>query len=786
MARKSPFSDLKRSSIKQRSSRQNDVFSAEWLTLPKDNLANTLEVDLTTLYYFGCNRNNHQIEERMAYVRKIAKAAQNKMKDGRAVSTISSAYFSFVVYIKFCDFNGLLPFSKEGYLAYAGDDGELRRKIKLNDEIPLFLFDMDDGAGLGVTESTAKKSESCVRMYLRMSGCYIESWKDEHDQFTDEERKLTIPYNTDDTDNALTILMPAFDKLYDYLKNGNSTRTDFNPTLPTIVHLSDKLGSLHIKGLGKTDNPFNLCMSIGYALFAYYTAMNRGVILRAAHPIQFEKRLAKEKSVKYVNLSLWKTRAGKFVETFLTDDTCLVDVNESEFDINIEKRTGVILIEKQVSLGEMFGRTEKGSPLFFHLDTNNSPVKFKTESLIRVSQLLDIRVNDTTPVAHILHTGFHHASNNLALSIKRNSRDDGVYLSKKVSVVKRNKAHREAISCAAGLLVAYNKPEVFYGALLPLSYSSDDDGNVIATFNKKDGAASRITMPSEYKPFLKELEAWAFSVSDSRYLLPFPQDNGLLSYKWTDDKRIPSIHTTIRLLAIPPGSFYLDLTAKRFRALTAKLEYNDEDFGFNASVVLGNTIGTFDAAYANGDPEQNQLITYQALEIASRLFQGDTKEDAIQKVKESLKIDVLEFDEYKKSKTLHINQNGTACNGKCDINKDITSDTHRSTAKRAKNLGVGDGDITCYQFDQCCFCKSAKLVNDVNQVYKTLSFIQILEDRADLRPDDDDALLKKATYFRLLVQMNIDDEIVSKAEERLILEGLHPLTQSMQIAQIMI
>lgn len=786
MVRKSPFSDLQKNTIKSSPSKNNDIFNTEWLILPGDTLAGTSEVDLTTLYYFKCDRNNERIEERILYVRNIAKAVQNKQKDGRAISSYSSGYYSFVVYIKFCDSNGLQPFSKEGYLAYVGDDGELRRKIALNNEMPLYLFDLKDGVELGITESSAQDREYDVRMYLRMAGCYIESWKDEYDPFLLEDRKLTIPYSSEDTNNALSILIPVFEKLYEYLENGYTTNSKFDPTVATIVQLDDALGSLHFDGTG-INHPFNICMSCGYALFSYYTALNKGVILRAAHPIQFEKRLLKEKSVKYICLSLWKTRSGKFVEAYLTDDTSLVDVDDNEFDINIEKRTGVSLVEKLVRLGEMFGDASKGSPLFFHLDNNKFYVDFRIALLAKLAQILDVRINDVTPTAHIFHMGFNFAIDDYFFNVKRVSMDDGnIFLSKKISKVSSCKAHREAISCAIGLLVSYNNPETIYGALLPLVYDYDHDGNVIATFHRVDGSVGSIIMPIEYNRFLNRLEEWASKKCESGYLLPFPQSTGKKAFRWLDKKRIPSIHTTVRLLGIPHGAFYLDLTAKRFRALTAKLEYNDEDFGANASVVLDNTIGTFDAAYANGDPEQNQLITYQALEILSRLFKGETKDEAIKMVKESLKIDVLEFDEYKKSKTLHINQNGTACDGKCDLNKDIASDTHRASAKQAKELGVGNGDITCFQFDLCCFCKSAKLVNDVNQVYKTLSFIQILEDRADLRPDDEDKLLQKALYFKLLVHLNIDDDVLAKAEEKLILEGLHPLTKSMQIALIMI
>ncbi|MDP2556856.1 hypothetical protein Q8W15_17275 [Photobacterium damselae subsp. piscicida] len=71
-------------------------------------------------------------------------------------------------------------------------------------------------------------------------------------------------------------------------------------------------------------------------------------------------------------------------------------------------------------------------------------------------------------------------------------------------------------------------------------------------------------------------------------------------------------------------------------------------------------------------------------------------------------------------------------------------------------------------------------------MYKMLSFIRLLEDRADLRPDDAESLLEKAAYMRLLIDANISDKTASEAEKMLFNQGIHPLVKTMEIAQLIV
>ena len=786
MARKSLLKGLKKSGAKPittRAERARDAFDLSWLKLTYQDAT----VDISRWYHHKADATKSRVEGRAEFVNKVAKGIQNKIKDSRSEVTYVNAARSFMNYIKFCDNSGFEPFSKEGYLEYVGDRGELRRRVKIFESMSQLMFQADDGDPLGFSQSSAQIMSYHIRTILKLAGVHCETWERLYDSFETNERDLTVPYNSDETDMSVKLLLHVFDGLYSaFLQH---YQKDSQAPLPQelTIKLGPDLGELYIPKLGVKTTPFNLCMATGYALFAYYTGLNRNVALNAAHPIEFEKRRLKEKTIKRISLSLWKARAGKFVSAELTDDVPVYDINDNEFDVEVEKKTGVALVEKLVKLAEMFGSTVKGASLFFSLDANDNVIKFNITSVIKLSSSIDLRKLDTSNLSSIFSDALLLALESKFYLIKSETSDGANrFVSKKIVPIYAYKIRKSVISCAAMLLANYNSPASFYGAKIPLlATEAEDEDEVTYHFTKTDGSKGFFSVPKEYQPAIAGLEAWARKqdFNEKMLLLPFPTDVGNKEFKWRTPHRLPSMHRVLAHLAIPHGQYYLNLTSRRFRALMAKDSYSDEDLGIEGSLLLDNDLNTFQRAYADGDPEENQLIMYETLEVVSRIFKGATKEEAIAAVLASLGRETLTFDEVKKSK-LHINQNGIACRGIPDINREMGEDHHRSAAKAAEKLGLGDADkVPCYQLDQCAHCKSAKMVDDVNQVYKLLSFITVLEERINLRPDDE-SLLETAAYFRLLVKENISDDVLNEAHQKLYFDGLHPLVEKMQAAQL--
>lgn len=792
---KSPLARKKKSITRRETKQKDKVFDLDWLMVPfNSSLHNKfLYFDLSIFFHLGANKVNRHINERVRFVYLIAKGIQNKIKDGRTTNTYANNLFSFKKYIVFCDGKGIEPFSKEGYFAYLGDEGEVRRLIRLEDETFKFLFDCDDGEETGFSESNAHSLKNSILTILRFSGVYQDEWNEHLQQFSTKEKQLIIPYKTEVINNALALLFPIFDQLFKAHKEFYSINPDSPVPSKMEINVAKKgeKPNLHMfkspQIRHSQEKPFNICMSIGYCLFSYYTALNQSVILNTAHPIEINKRRIKEKSVRYTSLSLWKSRSGKYISSMLSDETFVNDF-ENEIDINIEKNTGLKLVEQLKELAQMYGDISKGSALFFHLDGDGKPTGFNTSYVCTLSSLLDIRNEGTESLAHIFHAAFklaHDKKQHYNVSVIT-SENGYRYVSKKVIDKGSRKINNELLAAASGLLFGFNDPYLIRDAITPLKFEPvDENGNIIAHFKRKDTSEGFLILPAKYESFIRSLDSWSGSLlgNTEGYLLPFRNE----SYQWSARQRYgrcPSINATLKNLGIRSGEYYLDLNTRRFRALTAKMEYNDDDKGYNASLVLQNSIETLDRVYSNGDPEENQVILHEAIEIASEIFKGVPKTTAIKKVKENLNITVLSFESYKKSK-LYLNQNGFACTGKPDIKTGVGTNNHRSAAKRGEELGVvnNQANALCFQYDQCCFCKSAKMVDDPMQVYKTLSFIRVLEERVDQWSENAEELIQKATYFKLLVMQNISPKVVEEAESMLRFEGIHPLLRSMQTVQ---
>ncbi|EJG0715051.1 hypothetical protein ACIL2W_000969 [Vibrio parahaemolyticus] len=779
MARRSILAKNSKVNLTQREARVGGDFDESWLKFK--HLKRT--IDLADLFYKYGKPSGVQIPNRVEYVKNIARGVNLALTDKRSTFTFVNAFYSFRRFIAWCDINNLEPFSREGYLGYVGDDGKLKSLVEKNNEPLPFLFDYDDGDTLGISENYALNANGHIRKYLKLAGVFNPIWDLGYESFSDKDRTLTIPFSTDETKTAIKRLSNVFDAVFKAVKGYYLEYGDSPPQCLTVDVPS--LGFVNFDGnVRQCESPINIIMLSGYALFSYYTALNQGVILKAAHPVVIDKRSYKDKTIKIISLSLWKTRAGKFVASELTDE--VHDIDENEFDVDIEKKTGVNLVEKLVELSDMYGTTAKGKPLFWNMKKNGEIISFDVIWMKFLSEKLNIKAQDTTPCNHIFAAALSLATQGSFLEIGTKTNDEGEkFVSKKIIRLSTGKSYKEVCSCAIALISSYNEPDSIYGARLPLTYTKTEGGFLVGF--KNDSNRGSFFIPAEYETTIRNLESWASHFKGNEYLIPLAEaQRGRQVYVWKNPKLPPSLHQTIKWLGIGHGDYYLDLTSRRFRAFTAEMLYSDEDMGAEGSLILDNNLETFDVAYSGGNPELNQLILSQALEVTSLIFKGMDKEEAKERVRKTLKRDVLAFDKLMADK-MHFNQNGFACKGKPDIDKDMGTDLHRSASKRAEKLGIGEADtIPCYQLDQCCYCKNAKMADNENQIYKMISFVEILKNKADQKPDDEETLLQKARYLMLLINENISQETIKKAQKRLLFEGLHPLVRSMDVAELII
>lgn len=137
----------------------------------------------------------------------------------------------------------------------------------------------------------------------------------------------------------------------------------------------------------------------------------------------------------------------------------------------------------------------------------------------------------------------------------------------------------------------------------------------------------------------------------------------------------------------------------------------------------------------------------------------------------------MEYEVWKK-RNQPTNPNGIDCNGKVDLVYE--KDWHYAARKFAEKRGIiKEGqDITCYQYDLCIFCKSAKLVDDPYAIYKLLSFLEALEEGIDQYPERAAIIQLKIEQFQLHLK-DLPLETIEKAEDLLEEKGRYPLFDSL-------
>ncbi|MEF1291868.1 hypothetical protein [Vibrio sp. M260118] len=175
---------------------------------------------------------------------------------------------------------------------------------------------------------------------------------------------------------------------------------------------------------------------------------------------------------------------------------------------------------------------------------------------------------------------------------------------------------------------------------------------------------------------------------------------------------------------------------------TSLQEYRENNLS-HLKHLLQNTLATLEKHYANGHPETNKIILSQAIQIFERLAQGHSLKQAKEQVKKKLYIDMLTHDEWLKNKII-TNPNGVACNGKQDLKEG--KNTQRATNKAMRQ------DLPCSEFDMCHKCKSAKSVDAPDDIYKLISFIDVLKEALDRYPDARQDVQEKIDAFEYTLE----------------------------------
>lgn len=750
--------------VKLRSNLSKVVPLALKIPIRHKNDKSTSEQDISHLAYHHCNTANQPVDGRITYIRQFAKKACYYVKNGKSANSVTGYYTALQTYIRYCDNQSVSPFTKEGYLSYFGNDGELQHQTKIYSP-SLRIWQRNDGDEIGIKESSATAILSMTVTALTWCGLDAQSWKHLHRPFASVKEPYQA-YSEMDENMIVSRLSDLFFGLATQLIALKNDGVQVPRELPASINFWGTHKILLFpttlktyKGKVNASSAFNITMGAAYHLFCYFTSLNDCVVREVCHPLKIEVD-SRDKSLKKMKVIGFKVRSNQEVNALLTDE-----ISSDNIIFDVEKKTGIAFIEILSELSTCYGSNQE---LLFTLDEDeqiSDSFAIKNINSHLVSQLNLVTSHRSLNLPWFSELFYTFAQGNaIELKAIRNGMERRI-VSKIIYPIDKTAKTRNTLNISYCLLSCFtDKP--LKKILLPLTYSGKDkDGNVKICFTYQDGKQDSFDVPILYLQQIKDIESWATARADAqpKALPRFLLKVGSRDYARLWDGINPLSSTFIKLIGVEPNDYFVTLQSSRFRKTTSSQEYRDGHLS-HLKHLLQNTLTTLEKHYINGHPETNNLILSQAIQVVERIATGHTLEHAKVQVKEKLGIDILTHDEWLKNKVI-TNPNGITCDGKHNLHE--SKNTQRATNK------VMQQDLPCSEFDMCYKCKSAKAIDEPNAIYKLISFIDVLKEALDRQPNAGRDVQNKIETFEYTLE-GASTDVLKEAMQQFNQKGRHP------------
>ncbi|RJX64856.1 hypothetical protein DZ860_23060 [Vibrio sinensis] len=738
------------------------------LDIPYKNVHSTQvqQFDVSHLLYFGANKENEKISSRTIFIRSFCKKAHQYVSNGNSAQSVKACYENLRAYLTVCDALNVDPFSESGYLKYAGNDGELRHRIKVFAPSKR-LWEYNHGDELGIKESSAAAVLSALRTALEWCGLPISDWARHHRGFAGERTPFK-GYSDEEEKLLVTRLEALFFTLAPQLIAAKENNTPLPETLPLIISLGLHEETVHIptsleaRVKCKSKNvtavnaaaALNLTMGAAYHLMCFFTSLNDSNIRNIAHPIHVHTE-ERDKSLQIVKVSSYKPRSNSEVDALLVGE---------KFDV--DKRDGVKFLKLLERLSKLYGNGEDGSVMLFtlnnHSEVNDSfSLTELNKKLVNKLHLLSPHRTGNLPWFKEL---FYAYRNQQVITSKKVMNHLGrTVVHKEVLEISKTKAGQGATNSAYCILSCYTDLPL-KGVLLPLTYSEiDNDGNVIVSFNYRSGETGYFKVPACDLTLIKDIEQYAKERADKQpkkyERLLLTRTSQSVPCDWEGVSPISA--SLMHKWSVEPNYYYLSLQSSRWREMSSNQAYAEGGIQAVQS-LLQNKRDTIERSYINGLPSRNKVILSQGIEVIENLFDNDL-EQAKDAVAQRRGIPMLTYEEgEKKRKT---NPNGIACDG-----RQVMIDGKNTQRETNYALGV---DLPCAEFDMCHKCQSAKAVDDVDAIYKLISYIDVFKEGLDLFPDSKGGALEKIEAFECTLD-GASDDVFDEAMKKFNTQGRHP------------
>lgn len=732
------------------------------------------EFDISHLLHLGTNKKNKKIKSREPYLRAFCNKAKQYVDNAKSAESIRSYYEVLQPYIIFCDAIQVDPFSQKGYLKYVGNDGELRHRIRVYQPSKK-LWERTHGDELGIKESTANDRVSILRKVLAWCGLTTDSWANHHRSFSsyctpsrgysDAEEKILV-----------TRLSELFFTLAPQLIAAKKEKLKLPKELPVTLDLSGHQEVIFLQVSIETKHylmrksdasvkysaAFNMVMGAAYHLMCFFTSLNDGNVKSITHPIKVHTD-ERDKSLQVVKVSSFKSRANKEVDAVLTNQS---------FDV--DKRDGVKFIKTLETLSKLYSEDKEYAELLFTL--NSEGKKSDRFNLKEINKHLMVNLSLLSPTRKAcipwFKELFYGYRNRQAIKLGKTRNELGRLIVNKFTIpCSEGASTRGATNAAFCILSCYTNAPL-KGVLLPLSYSDKDlDGNIYVSLKYRDGSSHKFSIPASDKTLIQDIEKYATELADKQRSRNYERlliKRGSTRKAPDDWKGVNPISANLMTAwSIEPNEYYISLQSSRWREMTSNQVYTDNSHN-GVQSLLQNTYRTIDKHYSNGDPRLNKVIISQAMQVMEQLDNNTSLEQAKTIVQGQLGIAILSHDQWKKKQEVErakTNPNGIYCNGEQNIVND-------KNTQRVTNTAIGLA-LHCTEYDMCYKCQSAQAVDDVESVYKLVSFIDVLKDAINKYPNAKNDVHEKITAFEFTLD-GVSKEVYELAVELFNKNGRHP------------
>ncbi|CAK3796728.1 conserved hypothetical protein [Vibrio crassostreae] len=734
-----------------------------------------IEFDVSHLLHLGADSNNPTVNSRVPYLRSFCKKAKQYFENGKSANSTRMYYESLRAFVAFCDAVNVNPFSEAGYLKYVGNDGELRRRISLY-EPSKKLWEMNHGSELGIQESSARNTVSCLRTALSWCGLPANSWKNLHRGYGGETNPFK-GYSDIEEDILVTRLSALFFTLAPQLIAAKKENVALPNKLSIVIDVGERQEVVPIQTSLSTVNhgrrskrgtsvkpsaAFNMTMGAAYHLMCFFTSLNDSDVQSIAHPIAIHTD-ERDKSLQVVKVSSFKARANKEVDAVLTNQS---------FDVN--KRDGIAFIKTLEALSALYSGGEEGSELLFML--NNQGEKSNSFNLTQINKHLTVKLNLLSPtrassLPWFRELFYSYRNQHIIEPNKVINKLGRIVVSKVTQPCSKQKGTQGATRSAYCILSCYTDLSL-KGILLPLSYSEKDaDGNIRISLKYRNGENSYFSIPASDKKLIQDIEQFATELADKQGSKKYERLLLKLGHAEQTPKDWNGISPISPVLmhrwSIETNEYFISLQSSRWREMTSNHVYSISGKG-GVQSILQNSFRTLEKNYINGDLQLNKIILSQSMQVAEQLRGGVDLEQAKTEVVAKLGIAMLANDKWKKKQEeerAKTNPNGIYCNGRQSIESGKNTQIKTNNAMKLQ--------LPCTEYDMCHKCQSARAIDETNSVYKLISFVDVLKEALNLFPHALEEVHERIHAFELTLEgasKDVYDEAMSLFNKN----GRHP------------